>query len=175
MLTLRIGRIRSTRKLAKRVRNCILRPHHRSLGWVRSLIHAWLLLLPLLGSYRWGLNRRAVSSNWRAVVLKTGLVLLRELLWHVIVLHSWVVDHSWVELWTWRTILRRHGILITALNTAVERLWAHRRILRPRNPGWHLLGRKESGVFRPLIETLIVVSPLLCWLAPFALSRPIFG
>lgn len=103
------------------------------------------------------------------------LLTLGSYLWNIIVLHSRVVDHSWVELWVWRTVLRRHGILIISLDTAVELLRDHGRILRPRGPCLHLLRRKESGVFRPLIETLIVVSPLFGGLASFALSRPIFS
>jgi hypothetical protein len=96
-------------------------------------------------------------------------------LWHAVILHSGVVEHARVELGVWRTVLRRHGALIIALNTTVELLRTYRRILRPRSPSRHLLRGKECGIFRSLVETLVVISPLLRWFAPFALARPIFG
>ena len=103
-------------------------------------------------------------------MLRSGLYL-----WHAVILHSGVVEHTWVEVGVCRTVLWRHGALIIALNTTVELLRTYRRILRSGSPRRHLLGGKECGILRSLVETLVVISPLLRWFALFTLARPIFG
>lgn len=75
MLTLWIGRVYSTWQLTKRIGNrALLTPNYwASRLLIRRLIR--ILLLPLLGRERWGLNGRAICGDWGAMWLESRLIL----------------------------------------------------------------------------------------------------
>lgn len=174
MLTLGIGRVDSAGQLAKGIRNRAWRSSDGCLRLVRVLVlvkRLLLLLLPLLGWKLRRLNWSTISCDWCTVWLEPLLRLLgillyhcqRDLykgcstayLWHVtVLLHATIVHHVRIVLLSRLNKLRRNCSLVVVLNSAVEGLSGHIRILRLCDPSWHLRLRKEWSVLRPAVKAL---------------------